>query len=156
MKKLYTYKINWERVAEGYGLSVESTIKMHNDGRIMGRLGEFIHEKVMGGLRQKEQSKFDILESNGIKSEVRTITKQLMFASSSEIGSGREVTIEGLQGKLDSIDRYVVLDIRKIDDGDITFIEITKEDLYNLPTTTRASIDAEKFYEIYDRNQQDI
>lgn len=151
MKKLYTYKIDWEKVSEGYGLSVEATIKMHNDGRIMGRLGEFIHKKMMGGERQNEKSKYDILETDGIKSEIRTITKQIFFASSSEIGSGREVTVEGFQNKLDSLDRYIALDIRKIESGEVTFIEIKKEDLNILPLNTRSSVDAEKFYEIYDR-----
>ncbi len=129
---------------------------MHNDGRVMGRFGEFIHKKIMGGERQKENAKFDVLEIDGTKTEVRTVTKQVIFAASNEVGSGREVTVEGFKDKLDSIDRYVVLDIRKIEDGYVTFIEVTKEDLKDLPLTSRASVDAEKFYEIYDRTQQNI
>lgn len=156
MTKLYTFKIDWVKVSEGYGLSVESTIKMHNDGRVTGRLGEFIHMEMMGGSRQKENSKFDIMELDGVRTEVRSITKSISFASSKEVGFGRSVTEEGFQEKLDAIDRYIGLDLRQLEIGDITFIEITKEDLYFLPLNGDKKVTAEKFYEIYDRNQQNL
>lgn len=157
MKKLYTYKIDWQKVSEGFGLTKESVIKMHNDGRIMGRFGEFIHMEVMGGSRQNEKSSFDVMELDGVKTEVRSITKTISFAASKEVGSNREVTEEGFQEKMNSIDRFVGLDIRQIEEGDVTFIEITKDDINSLlPLNKDKKVTAQNFYEIYDRNQQNL
>ena len=107
MRKIGTHIINYEKLSEGFKLPVEQVIKFLNDGRVMGRLGEFIHSLSSGGGRQNENSSFDILEEDNQKSEVRSITKQVSFASSKEVGFGRKVTENGFKEKLDSIDRYV-------------------------------------------------
>ncbi len=100
MKKIATHKIDLKKISEGFGLSEKETFDFFNDGRIMGRLGEFIHSNSDGGKRQNENSKFDIIENNTKKSEVRSITDKVSFASSKEIGYGRKVTEEGFQEKL--------------------------------------------------------
>ena len=157
MKKLKTYIIDWNKVSEGFGLSKEQTIECFNDGRMMGRIGEFLHKKSSGGERENENSSFDVTEFNGIKSEIRSITKQISFAPSKETGYGRKVTSEGFKTKMDNLDRFVALDLRELKNGIIYTIEITKEDVYNLPLRrSNVSIKAEKFYEIYDRIKQDI
>jgi hypothetical protein len=156
MKKLDTYIIDWNKIAEGFGLSKEQTIECFNDGRMMGRIGEFLHKKSSGGERENENSSFDVTESNGIKSEVRSITKQISFAPSKETGYGRKVTSEGFKTKMDNLDRFVALDLRELKNGILYTIEITKEDVYNLPLSSNVSIKAEKFYEIYDRIKQNI
>ena len=60
-----------------------------------------------------------------MKKEVRSITKQISFASSKEVGFGREVTEKGFQEKLDALDIYVGIDFRNM--GEIEFIDISKE-----------------------------
>ena len=86
-------------VADGFGLTTEKTIEMFNDGRILGRLGEFLHEKFEYGERQNENSPFDVIEKDNIRSEIRTITNQVSFASSKEVGYGRKVTENGFLKK---------------------------------------------------------
>ena len=92
MKKINTYKLNWELISKGFGLSIEKTIEMFNDGRMLGRVGEFLHENSENGIRQNENSSFDVKEENNTRSEIRTITDKVSFASSKEVGFGREVT----------------------------------------------------------------
>ena len=150
MKKIGTYKLNYEKLSEGFKLPVDDVIKFLNDGRIMGRLGEFIHSLSSGGGRQNENSSFDILEENSQKSEVRSITKQVSFASSKEVGFGRKVTENGFKEKLNSIDRYVLLDLRNLKNGTYDTIEVTKEDINMLSLGKNKTISAKKFFKIYD------
>ena len=155
MRLIYTHKIDWEN-CKGLGLTPKKLKEYFNDGRPMGRFAEFIIEEAFDGIRENENSKFDIIENNGIKSEIRTITKEANFAASKETGYGRKVTKEGFQEKLDSLDRYIFADIRKIEDGIVNFIEVTKDNILYLPLGINKTISAKKFYEIYDRIKQDI
>lgn len=150
MRKIGTHIINYEKLSEGFKLPVEQVIKFLNDGRVMGRLGEFIHSLSSGGGRQNENSSFDILEEDNQKSEVRSITKQVSFASSKEVGFGRKVTENGFKEKLDSIDRYVLLDLRNLENGKYDTIEVTKEDIEMLSLGKNKTISAKKFFKIYD------
>jgi len=150
MKKKNTYMINWEMVAKGLGLSTEKVIDMFDDGRILGRLGEYLHEKSENGERQNENSTYDVKESNDIRSEIRTITDKVSFASSKEVGYGRKVTERGFQEKLNSIDRFILIDKRLLLEGNIDTIEVTKQDLAELSLGKNKSISAKKFFKKYD------
>jgi len=153
MEKLNTYKIEWQVVAKGLGLTVEDTIEMFDDGRILGRYGEFLHKNSENGKREKENSSFDIKESNGVKTEIRTITKQVSFASSKEVGYGRKVTEDGFLKKLNKIDRFVLIDKREIEKGVLDTIEVTKDDILQLGLGKNKSITAKKFFKSYDGNK---
>jgi hypothetical protein len=153
MVKINTYNIDWEQISKGFGLSIEKTIEFVNDGRILGRLGEFLHEKSENGQRQNENSSFDVKDKNNVKSEIRTITDKVSFASAKEVGYGRKVTENGFNEKLNSIDRFVLIDKRQLVDGKIYTIEVTKKDIDNLELGKNKSISAKKFYEKYDGNK---
>ena len=150
MKKINTHNIDWELVAKGFGLSLEKTIDMFDDGRMMGRVGEFLHESSENGSRQNENSSFDIEETNGIKSEIRCITNTVSFAASNQVGSGRKVTEEGFNKKLDSVDRFILIDKRLLSEGQVSLIEVTKEDVINLGLGKKKSMTANKFFKKYD------
>ena len=151
MRKIGTHRLNYEKISEGFKLPVEEVIKFLNDGRVMGRLGEFIHSLSSGGGRQNENSSFDILEEDNQKSEVRSITKRVSFASSKEVGYGRKVTEEGFIKKLNSIDIYVLLDLRNLKNGTYDTIEVTKEDIKMLNLGKNKTMEATKFFKIYDK-----
>jgi hypothetical protein len=153
MKKINTYNLDWEMIAKGFGLPIDKTIEMFNDGRMLGRIGEFLHQNSNNGVREKENSPFDIEEKDNIKSEIRTITDIVSFASSKEVGFGRKVTEEGFKEKLNSVDRFILIDKRLLEDGVIDTIELIKEDVENLPLRKNKSISAKKFFEKYDRNK---
>ena len=151
MRKIGTHRFNYEKISEGFKLPVEDVIKFLNDGRVMGRLGEFIHSLSSGGGRQNENSSFDVLEEDNQKSEVRSITKRVSFASSKEVGFGRKVTEKGFKEKLNSIDRYILLDLRNLKNGTYDTIEVTKEDIEMLNLGKNKTMEATKFFKIYDK-----
>jgi hypothetical protein len=150
MEQKLKHQLDLEKVAEGLGLSVEETMKFFNDGRIVGRLGEFIYASKMGGSRAKsEGSSYDVDGENGERIEVRSITNAISFASSKEVGFGRSVTEEGYAEKLDSLDSYIGIDFRNL--SELSFIEITKEDLVDMNENgllrKNKSVASSKFYE---------
>lgn len=150
MKTKLSHKLDLAKVAEGLGLSVEETIKFFNDGRIVGRLGEFVYANKMGGSRTKsEGSSYDVDGENGERIEVRSITNSISFASSKEVGFGRSVTEAGYAEKLDSLDSYIGIDFRNI--SNLNFIEITKEDLADMDSVgilrKNKSVASQKLYE---------
>jgi hypothetical protein len=150
MRKIGTHKIDYEKLSDGFNLPIEQVKNFLNDGRVMGRLGEFIHSLSSGGGRQNENSSFDILEKNNQKTEIRSITKNVSFASSKEVGYGRKVTENGFIEKLNSIDRYVLLDLRNLKNGTYDTIEVTKKDINMLGLGKNKQMSAKKFYKIYD------
>ena len=153
MEQKLKHQLDLEKVAEGLGLSVEETIKFFNDGRIVGRLGEFIYANKMGGNRAKsEGSSYDVDGENGERIEVRSITNGISFASSKEVGFGRSVTEEGYAEKLDSLDSYIGIDFRNL--SELSFIEITKDDLVDMNERgllrKNKSVTSNKFYEYFE------
>jgi hypothetical protein len=150
MKKIQTKEINLDLLAQALGLTdSEEAYKFLNDGRITGRLGEFW----VDGKKQNENAPFDVKNNNGERIEVRSITKKVSFASSKEVGYGRSVTEEGFNQKLNSLDKYLLLDIRDLKEGKVHMIEINKEQLEKLPIGKNKDMTAEKFYKIYDGNK---
>jgi hypothetical protein len=150
MKKTQTKKINLKLLAQALGLTdSDASYNFLNDGRIIGRLAEFW----VDGVRQNENSYFDVKNTQGERIEVRTITKKVSFASSKEVGFGRKVTDEGYNKKLDSLDKFVLVDIRNLKGGNVDMIEVNKEELSTLPIGKNKDISAKKFYKIYDGNK---
>ena len=147
MEKIQTKKIDLALLAQALGLTdSEESYNFLNDGRIIGRLAEFW----VDGIRQNENSSFDVKNTQGERIEVRTITKKVSFASSKEVGFGRKVTDEGYNEKLNSLDKFVLADIRNLKNGNVDMIEVNKEQLSILPIGKNKDISAKKFYKIYD------
>ena len=60
MKQILKHKINYKQVSKGLGISEDLVIKFFNDGRIIGRLGEFILEdKDVGKRSDNEGTSYD-------------------------------------------------------------------------------------------------
>jgi len=154
MKEINSHKIDFQKVAEGFGLPVEDVISFFDDGRIIGRFAEFIQKNKYNSKRTNENSPYDV-DGDSKKIEVRCITKKLSFASSKEVGYGRKVTEEGFNKKLDSLDVYQVVDKRDI--NNLKIIEINKEDIEKMMNQNligkNKSISSKNFYEFYDRNK---
>lgn len=147
MKKTQTKKIDLELLAQALELAdSEESYTFLNDGRIIGRLAEFW----VDGIRQNENSSFDVKNTQEERIEVRTITKKVSFASSKEVGFGRKVTDEGYNKKLNSLDKFVLVDIRNLKKGNVDMIEVDKKQLLTLPIGKNKDISAKKFYKIYD------
>jgi len=152
MKEVYRHTIDFEMVSKGLNLPLDYVINFFDDGRIIGRLGEFISQSKFKTERPSENSSFDVIGELGEKIEVRCVTNNLSFAASNEIGKGRKVTEEGFKEKINGIDVYHVIDKRKIDD--LIFIEVNKQDLSKMIdkkyVRKNKQISSKKFFEYYD------
>lgn len=125
------HKIDLKKIAEGFRISEQTLKDFLNDGRVMGRLGEFIRVEMRKSNRaSSEGSPYDINDEENGREEIRAISKTISFASSKEVGSGRKVTKEGFKNKMDSVDLFVGVDYRNL--SEIIFHEITKETVYEM------------------------
>ena len=89
------------------------------DGRRVSFLLErrLAHEVVKGTLAQSEGAGFDLLDSEGRKWEVRSITKGgIYFCPSYMVGSGRSFDEPGFLAKLKEIEGYIVSDVESFPD----------------------------------------
>lgn len=157
MKKEITHKIDYILTSQGLGLSIDETKELFNDGRVMGRYGEFVYANRTNTKRSdNENSSYDIIGENDLKIEVRSVTPSsgLSFASSKEVGSGREVTEEGFKQKMDSVDMFVAVDYRNIEE--IKLINVTKDDINKMMSNKiirkNKSVQDKKFYKYIENN----
>jgi len=152
MKEKFSHKLDLKKVAEGLGLSEAEVVSFFNDGRIVGRLGEFIYANKTGSNRAKsEGSSYDVDGVNGERIEVRSITEQISFASSKEVGYGRKVTEAGFNEKMNSLDFFVGIDFREM--SNLRFIEIGKDDVNAMADSgilrKNKSVGAKKFFNFF-------
>jgi hypothetical protein len=157
MREEITHKIDYISTSQGLGLSIDETKELFNDGRVMGRFGEFIYANRTNTKRSgNENLPYDIIGENNLKIEVRSVTPSsgLSFASSKEVGSGREVTEEGFKEKMDSVDMFVAVDYRNIEE--IKLINVTKDDINNMMSSEiirkNKSVQDKKFYKYIENN----
>lgn len=151
MKNIGTYKLT-ECEVEYY--------KKHpdflSDGRHVGRIGEEWVAEFVNGIRQPENSPFDVLTKKSeyyeknIRIEVRSAIKKVSFASSKEVGYGRTVTEEGFINKLENLDVFIIIDSRKINQGYIEFVELTKDNVLNFNLGKNKNMSANKFWKKID------
>jgi hypothetical protein len=146
MKKHLEHNIDWEVTANGLGISIESVIKFFDDGRIIGRFGEFVDSEHTNSSRQNENSSFDTLTIENIRREIRSSRNNVSFAASKEVGSGRKVTEEGYKEKLNNVDEFVVIDSRRINQGKLVFYSLTTDEVCSLPLGKNKSMSSDKFW----------
>lgn len=127
----FSHSINFKKLASALGITEDLAKRFLEDGRVMGRLGEFILEHHNIAVRSdNENTSYDNVTSDGTKIEVRAITEQISFASSKEIGFGRKVTEGGFEEKLNSLDFYCCVDFRN--SSKLNLIPVTKEDIFEM------------------------
>jgi hypothetical protein len=148
------HKIDLNKVAEGFGISEQSLKDFLNDGRVIGRLGEFIRVEMRKSNRaSSEGSPYDVNDEENGREEIRAISETISFASSKEVGSGRKVTEEGFKKKMESVDIFVGVDYRDL--NEIKFHEITKETVYEMQREgimrKNKSVNAKKFFSFIGR-----
>tara|TARA_Y100000996_G_scaffold252432_1_gene198595 strand:+ start:149 stop:622 length:474 start_codon:yes stop_codon:yes gene_type:complete len=129
MKQILKHKINYKQVSKGLGISEDLVVKFFNDGRIIGRLGEFILEdKDVGKRSDNEGTSYDNVTDDNKHLEVRSITNRLSFAPSKETGYGRTVTEEGFSEKLNVVDSFIAIDF-KDNPSELDFYKIPSVDV---------------------------
>lgn len=93
----------------------ESDVREYfTDGRRVSFILErrLAHEVVKGKLAPSEGAGYDLLDSQGRKWEVRSITKGgIYFCPSYMVGSGRRFDEPGFLAKLNEIEGYIISDV---------------------------------------------
>ncbi len=91
----------------------EDVIKYFTDGRKVAFIFErrLTNEVTGGELAASEGADYDIIDVDGKKQEVRSISKKIYFSPSYMVGSGRSFNEEGFLQKINGIAGYILVDI---------------------------------------------
>jgi len=107
-------KWNLERLATAMQLKESDVTLYFTDGRRVSFMLErrIAYEILNGTLAPSEGAGWDVRDENGLKWEVRSISRGgIYFCPSYMVGSGRSFNEPGFLTKLDEIEGYVVSDI---------------------------------------------
>lgn len=118
-----------ENVAQSLNLTQGEVREYFTDGRRVSFILErrICREIVKGTLSPSEGAGFDLMDKNGQKWEVRSITSGgIYFCPSYMVGSGRRFDEDGFKAKLSEISGYFV--------GDVA--EFPKIPIYKIPEST--------------------
>lgn len=108
--------LNWEidRIADALQIRPQDVLEYFRDGRRISFILErrLAREVINGTLATSEGAGFDLLDKDGKKWEVRSISKGgIYFCPSYMVGSGRSFQLQGFLEKLREIEGYIVSDI---------------------------------------------
>lgn len=127
-------------------LDVEDIHTYFTDGRRVSFILErrLMREVLGGKLAQSEGDDHDLVDDQGRKWEVRSISSSgIYFCPSYMVGSGRSFVCDGFLGKLGTIHGYVVADITQFPKVPYWFVEaaLVREwwDSRKLGSTTKVS-----------------
>lgn len=108
--------LSWDiqKIAEALKIGKEDVREYFTDGRRVSFILErrIAREVIKGTLAPSEGAAFDLIDPNGHKWEVRSISKSgLYFCPSYMVGSGRTFDEEGFLAKLKDIKGYILCDV---------------------------------------------
>lgn len=109
-------RLSWSlpELARALHISETDVREYFTDGRRVSFLLErrLAHEVIKGRLAPSEGAGFDLIDAEGRKWEVRSISKGgIYFCPSYMVGKGRKFDAPGFLAKLDDIAGYIVSDI---------------------------------------------
>lgn len=110
------FEWNIHEIAAALKISEADVRAYFTDGRRVSFLLErrIAYEELQGALAPSEGAGYDVLDQQGRKWEVRSITKRgIYFCPSYMVGSGRKFDEPGFLVKLDEIAGYIVSDIQQ-------------------------------------------
>jgi hypothetical protein len=107
--------LEWDvqEIASALRIRREDVLKYFTDGRKVAFIFErrLTNEFTGGDLATSEGADYDIVDVDGKRWEVRSISKKTYFCPSYMVGSGRSFQEEGFLRKLDGIAGYILVDI---------------------------------------------
>lgn len=101
-------------IARALNISADDVLEYFTDGRRVSFILErrIAHEILGGTLAKSEGAGYDLLDREGRKWEVRSISRGgVYFCPSYMVGSGRTFEAGGFLAKLDNIEGYILADI---------------------------------------------
>ena len=131
--------VDLQMVADGLRMTKEKVKKFFYDGRRFGFIAEDKVETIYGGVQTKNGSSFDVyVEAKDgqpeKKVEVRSLTKSgIYFSPSGNVGKGRKFSEVDLLKKLDSVDIFVMCDVKTfVDDETFELVEVSSDTIRGL------------------------
>jgi hypothetical protein len=109
-----TLEWDLDTLATAMRLPKSDVVRYFNDGRRISFILErrLAYEVLNGQLAPTEGAEFDLVDADGHKWEVRSISRSgIYFCPSYMVGSGRSFDESGFLKKLEAIEGYVVSDI---------------------------------------------
>ena len=153
--------LNWDinLISAALKLTKEETSEYFKDGRrasfIMERkirdaMNNDLTEDKKWKLAISEGSGYDLLDLNNNKWEVRSLTKNVYFTPSNQVGSGRSFNKLGFLEKINQIEGYFVTDIIKF--PEIPYYKLTSNQVKRWwndgKLGTKASVSRNRFYDL--------
>lgn len=121
---------NLAEIAHALRISPEEVREYFTDGRrVSFVLERRIAREVLGGaLAESEGADYDLVDREGHRWEVRSITRGgIYFSPSYMVGSGRSFNEPGFLRKLDQITGYIIADVESF--PDVPFYVLTAEEV---------------------------
>jgi len=120
---LFTFDV--ELLARGMRITEEEVTKYFTDGRRISFVLErrIAREILEGKISDSEGDPWDIIDANGDKWEVRSLSQKIYFCPSYMVGSGRRFEEEGFLKKLEQIRGYVISDITQFPNVPVWLVE---------------------------------
>ena len=159
MKPTGYLKWDVDLVSTSLKLKKEETIEYFKDGR---RASFLMERKIRDVINRKldtnkqwtlaisEGSGYDLLDANNEKWEVRSLTKNVYFTPSNQVGSGRSFNKTGFLQKVNHIKGYFITDITKF--PTIPYYKLTSDQIKKWwneeELGKKASISRNKFYDL--------
>ena len=114
MSESFVFEWDLTKLADAMHLSQEEVLTYFQDGRrISFVLERRIRDELGWSLAPSEGSGYDLIDLDGQKWEVRSVSANIYFCPSYMVGSGRSFEKTGFLAKLDAIAGYVCSDIKK-------------------------------------------
>jgi hypothetical protein len=101
-------------IAQALKISADDVLEYFTDGRRVSFILErrIAREVLRGTLAKSEGAGFDLMDAQGRKWEVRSVSQGgVYFCPSYMVGSGRSFELSGFLAKLDDIEGYILADI---------------------------------------------
>ena len=114
VEKVKTLQWDMDQVADSLAITPAEANMYFTDGRRVSFILErrICREIVGGQLAPSEGAGYDLIDSDGLKWEVRSITRGgIYFCPSYMVGSGRSFEESGFLRKLDEVEGYIVSDV---------------------------------------------
>lgn len=114
MKKNGILQWDINELSNSLKISTDAVQEYFTDGRRVSFLIErrIALEVLKAKLAPSEGAGYDLVTSDGLKWEVRSLTKEVYFCPSYMIGSGRSFNETGFIEKINEIEGYIISDIK--------------------------------------------
>jgi len=148
----HSFRLKWDlaHLADAMHIDQDEVLKYFRDGR---RVSFVLERRIRDSfpswhLAPSEGSGYDLIDGQGGKWEVRSVSKNIYFCPSYMVGSGRRFAEDGFIAKLDDIEGYICSDITMFPDIPVFMVpgEVIRQLYFEGQLGATSSISRANFY----------